>query len=207
VRRFAIIKLMVKFRGKPKKKQDPHVAGETGKVQSYVSRDSKGWRNILPSRVSAKVLVIALLVLLIVGFAILYNIKRDKTPYGEPVPDTKTYYSNRIQQLESKKPAQNATARQKAEYYDKLAGAYLEVNDFSNVVLYMNKIEQVLPSYFDYHDYILLASYYHELGDKASAGDALDKATLLLPKTDTPSDLPRADLLKMIDKFRKEYTS
>lgn len=200
---------MVKFRGKPAKKEVPHVAGETGVVHVYAPEHLSRRRRLRDFRPSRQTLILLLVAIVVVGggswWLLAHN--QDNSVYRARLPDTKTFYSDRISALESQAPPKSATGSEKAKYYDQLAGAFLELGDYQHAVEYMEKIEDTLPTYFDYHDYILLASYYHELSDKTNAGIALDKATQLLPQTDIPSELPRKDLLKRIDDFRKEYAT
>jgi tetratricopeptide (TPR) repeat protein len=200
---------MVKFRGKTKNNLAPHIDGEIGVPQVYAGGSDGRHNSLLEFRPTRQTLLLLVVAVLVVGSGSWWILTHEQngTEYGVKLPDTKKYYSNRITMLESQAPPQGASDLEKAKYYDKLAGAFVEINDYEHAVEYMEKIESISPTYFDYHGYILLASYYHELNEKSKAGAALDKAITLLPNTDIPSELPRKDLLKRIDDFRKEYAS
>jgi tetratricopeptide (TPR) repeat protein len=205
LQQFAIIKLMVKFRGKPKRKKSaeevaaaPHVYTAPGgrnplRVLRNISRQRK-----------LTLLVAAGVVLVCAGILAYKTVGPGKRPpHGQT---SQQGFANYLEELENNPPAASATKSDKAMYYKKLSVTKADVGDYKGAIAAFNSGVQTEAGTFDYVDYINLAGYYQELGDKQGANSALDKASRSLPSADNPdTGYVRADQQQIIDSRREAY--
>jgi tetratricopeptide (TPR) repeat protein len=204
---------MVKFRGKPRKKQGPHVAGETGVVQTYSAPNQfhlvlpfGKWRGLLP-RTKRIILVFSAAIILVCLVFFAFSMRPDPNNGGlGRVYNENQAFKNQLKTAEENKPAENASSADKITYYKELSLYRANVGDYQGAIEAFNSAMDISAEAFDYFDYTRLAEYYHKTNNNTQAQHALTQAISVLPqKNDPDTGYVRSDVLAALEQMRKDY--
>jgi tetratricopeptide (TPR) repeat protein len=202
---------MVKFRGKPRKKQGPHVAGETGVVETYSAPDRISLLAPFRSLSKKSKIFIGLLAGLAVVVLVVSLVPHANPYKGYEVVDTsgdKAPYQNAIDAIKATAPKDSASTAEKTAYYDRLAITYANAEDYKNAVKAFEARRAVSDEGLDYLDYIAAAQYYHAINDDTTALVLLKNAKAILPERDNfDAGYSRANVTKAMRELTKEYSS
>lgn len=152
----------------------------------------------------------ALLIVAIVGTVVLIkSFDRQPSVPATIIQSEETVLQAELQRLLQNSPGESQPLEDKITYYDDLTYAYANNGRYQEAVTTFAARQDLQSTDLDYRDYIRLATYAYQAGDKVVAGSALDSAASLLPEDgseNVPGDYSKQAFIDRIAYLREEFS-
>lgn len=158
-----------------------------------------------PSMFTLRNATIAAVVIVAASGVSWFILNREPAPTYTTIPSEQQFFDKRLNELLASPPKSAASTTSKAGYYADLTHTYADLKKYPEAIESFKKWEAQADGDITYFDYLDLAKFYHETGDKTGAVAAVDEALSIMPEDDPSTGYNKAEYTVSIQELRQEY--
>lgn len=203
------MKLMFKLRRDKTRVGDESTANAQGFRETSLGTGlftPRKWHTISPVK-KILIVLLALVAVSSVGYVVGEWVKYEeesKIP-SKTLPTEKEFLTSHLAELLAEPPNESEPAEVKAAYYDDLTLTFADQGQYEKAVGSFTTREAITVDGLLFYDYMNLAQYQYQSGNKAGALAALDKAETAVNTDPKQPEDSRAELFKHIATLRAGY--